>query len=109
MEYLTTKYPDYQFHMVVGQDNVDEIDKWKHTEWIKQNVKFIVVSRGGVSRPTEDLWFMCNPHKYIEIDSPKLSSTMVRNAISRNDWEYVEGVVSTVVLNELKRIYAYEQ
>lgn len=104
MEYLRVKYPNNHFRMVVGQDNVEEIDKWKHTEWIKTNVEFIVLSRGGMTQPDTNTWFMQSPHTFMEIDSPNLSSTMVRNAIDRGDWDFVKRSVSASVLTELKRM-----
>lgn len=105
IEYLNDKYPDHHFRMVVGQDNVEEIDKWKHPEWLKLNVEFIVLSRGGLKQPDPNAWFMQPPHAFMEIDSPKLSSTMVRNAIEGGDWEFVRRSVSASVLTELKRMY----
>ena len=45
LSYLNSLYPDYEFSIIIGQDNADDIKKWKHWEKLVNEYRFIIVDR----------------------------------------------------------------
>lgn len=43
---LSKAYPEYEFSLVIGEDNRDIFDKWKESEWILANYRVWVYPRG---------------------------------------------------------------
>jgi nicotinate-nucleotide adenylyltransferase len=81
MKYLVSKYPDCKFHNVIGMDNAESIDKWKNSDWLLDNLSFIVLPRGNYT-PKQD-WYTKSPHIFMENLEPMIcSSSSVRRARS---------------------------
>lgn len=49
LAYLKEKYPDHRFHLVMGSDGFQNIDRWKNAEVILANYPIIVYVRPGFS------------------------------------------------------------
>lgn len=47
LTYLTEKYPDHEFSIVIGSDSFQNIEKWKNPEALTKNYSFIVYKRPG--------------------------------------------------------------
>lgn len=80
LTYLQEKYPNRNFSLIMGEDNLKSLHKWKNYEVILDNYSIYVYPR--ISEGTIDTQF--NNHKKIEkIDAPiiELSSTFIRKAI----------------------------
>ncbi len=79
MAYLHEKYPDHQFSLIMGSDNLDTIHKWKNYEILLERYTIHVYKRSG----TEEAKI---PEKAkIEVhDVPLLmiSSTFIRQSIA---------------------------
>lgn len=78
LAYFSGKYPDYEFVMILGADNLVSFDKWKNCELLAEKYKRLVYPRHGVSE--EEM----KKHKNIEvIPAPKIevSSSFIREAI----------------------------
>ena len=80
MVYLHEKYPQHQFSLIMGSDNLGSIDKWKNYELLLERYKIHVYKREGVpidqtSVPTADI---------VIYDVPMLdiSSTYIRKSIA---------------------------
>ena len=99
LTYLKEKYPDYEFCLIMGEDNLKSFHKWKNYELILENHHIYVYPR--VSEHTIETPF--DGHKKIHhIDAPimELSSTFIRNAIKAGKnvkpmlpefvWEYLD-------------------
>ncbi|KAA5827603.1 nicotinate-nucleotide adenylyltransferase [Algibacter amylolyticus] len=97
--HLQEKYPDYDFSLIMGEDNLNSFHKWKNYEVILENHHIYVYPR--ISNSTVDIQF--NAHKKIHhVDAPimQLSSTFIRKAIKdgknikpmlpKNVWEYLD-------------------
>ena len=97
--YLQEKYPDYEFALIMGEDNLKSFHKWKNYELILKNHHIYVYPR--VSENTNETPF--DEHKNIHsIDAPimELSSTFIRKAIKtgknvqpmlpQHVWEYLD-------------------
>ncbi len=78
LAYLKEKYPNYQFIIIMGEDNLERFTNWKNYQTIIDNYQIYVFERKGC--PKSDL---IDNKKIIKIESPLLevSSTFVRNSI----------------------------
>ncbi|MBS4041036.1 MAG: nicotinate-nucleotide adenylyltransferase [Flavobacteriales bacterium] len=97
--HLNEKFPQHQFGLIMGEDNLNSLHKWKNYEQILANYPIYVYPRKNDEIPTTELLSYPNIHV---IDAPviEISSTFIRNsiAIGKNVepllppkvWEYVE-------------------
>jgi nicotinate-nucleotide adenylyltransferase len=99
LAYLQEKHPDYEFSLIMGEDNLKSFHKWKNYELILKNHDIYVYPR--VSEKKVETKF--DGHKKIHhIDAPimELSSTFIRKAIKAGKnvrpmlpefvWEYLD-------------------
>ncbi|WP_179334141.1 nicotinate (nicotinamide) nucleotide adenylyltransferase [Winogradskyella costae] len=80
LTYLFEKYPNYEFALIMGEDNLKSLHKWKNYELILENHSIYVYPR--ISEGKIDTQF--NAHsKIIKVDAPimELSSTFIRKEI----------------------------
>ena len=97
--HLQEKHPDYEFSLIMGEDNLNSFHKWKNYEAILQHHHIYVYPRlhsGEINTQFE------NHPKIHKISAPvvELSSTFIRENIKNNKnvvpmlphkvWEYVE-------------------
>ena len=47
LAYLTEKYPDHAFSIIMGSDGFQNLDKWKNPDTIINNYKIIIYKRPG--------------------------------------------------------------
>jgi nicotinate-nucleotide adenylyltransferase len=97
--HLQEKHPDYEFSLIMGEDNLNSFHKWKNYEAILQHHHIYVYPR-LISGEIEEQFV--NNSKIHRIDAPvvELSSTFIRENIKKNKnvvpmlphkvWEYVE-------------------
>ncbi|MDR1544921.1 MAG: nicotinate-nucleotide adenylyltransferase [Prevotellaceae bacterium] len=80
LNYLQKKYPENEFCLLIGSDNVAVFDKWKNYTEILQKFSVIVYPREGYEQKTELYQQM------IFVDAPKfnISSTEIRERLSKN-------------------------
>lgn len=81
LTYLHEKYPDYSFSLIMGEDNLEGLHKWKNAEALIKNHHIIVYPRifGGDKKDSDLL-----QHENISlIKAPviELSATEIRNMI----------------------------
>ncbi len=86
LTYLKEKYPDdYQFCLIMGEDNLKGFHKWKNYELILEDYELFVYPR--ISNGVIDNQFKNHP-KVTKVDAPimEISSTFIRNnhKIGRN-------------------------
>lgn len=99
LTYLQEKYPNYNFSLIMGEDNLKSFHKWKNYELILENHHIYVYPR--ISKGNIETRF--NNHKKIhQIDAPimELSSTFIRKSIKAGKnvqpmlpqyvWEYLD-------------------
>ncbi|NOR73609.1 MAG: nicotinate-nucleotide adenylyltransferase [Draconibacterium sp.] len=79
LAYLNEQHPDYNFHILMGSDNLDFFHKWKNYKTIVENYGVIVYPRPGFDESKFQL------HKNITIvkGAPlmEISSSFIRKAI----------------------------
>lgn len=99
LTYLKEKYPDYEFALIMGEDNLKSFHKWKNYELILEGHDIYVYPR--ISEGKTETQFDQHP-KIHHVNAPimELSSTFIRKSI-KNDknirpmlpehvWEYVD-------------------
>jgi len=78
LTYLSEKYPDHQFYLIMGADNLTVLDKWKNYEQILEQYHICVYPRPGF-----DGGDFQNHPKVQWINAPliEISSSFIRQAI----------------------------
>ncbi|WP_406685180.1 nicotinate (nicotinamide) nucleotide adenylyltransferase [Seonamhaeicola sp. MEBiC1930] len=97
--HLEEKYPDHEFCLIMGEDNLNHLHKWKNAELILKNYHIYVYPR--ISK--EPIEPKINNHKKVHfIDAPimEISSTFIRKSIKEGKntqpllpehvWEYLD-------------------
>jgi len=99
LAHLIEKYPQHEFSLIMGEDNLKSFHKWKNYEYILQHHDIYIYPR--VSEEAENLEFKDHPRIHI-VDAPivEISSTFIRENIKNkknirpllphNVWEYVD-------------------
>lgn len=97
--YMEEKYPQHQFSLLMGEDNLKGFHKWKNYETILKNYTLYVyprISKGKVEHQFK------NHTSIIRIEAPiiEISSTFIRKAIKakkevrtmlcKKVWKYIE-------------------
>ncbi len=97
--YLFEKFPEYEFSLIMGEDNLKSFHKWKNYELILENHNIYVYPR--LSDGKIETQFDNHP-KIHHVDAPimELSSTFIRNSIKEGKnirpmlpqhvWEYLD-------------------
>ncbi|MCT4699363.1 nicotinate (nicotinamide) nucleotide adenylyltransferase [Tenacibaculum haliotis] len=80
LTHISEKYPNYNFNLIMGEDNLKSFHKWRNYEAILEDYKIYVyprISDGIVENQFKD------HAKIHRVDAPivQISSTMIRNGI----------------------------
>lgn len=88
LTYLKEKYPEYFFSLIMGEDNLGSLHKWKNYELLIENYQIIVYPRilgeDKKNEVFESLRLTIAQHENIhQINAPiiELSATEIRNMI----------------------------
>jgi len=97
LAYLDEKFPNREFSLIMGEDNLSSFNKWKNYENILKNRKLLVYPRPNCKNS------IFHGHKNIQlIDAPhmEISSSFIRNSIKskkdvrffmpENVWKYID-------------------
>lgn len=89
LTYLKEKYLDYEFNLIMGEDNLRSFKKWKnHEEILKSHQLYVyprvLTAQEEIDNDSKKNTF--NHPKIIKCDAPimKISSSFIRKAISEN-------------------------
>jgi nicotinate-nucleotide adenylyltransferase len=99
LTYLKEKYPDHEFALIMGEDNLKSFHKWKNYELILNDHHIYVYPRHSI----EPIQTKFDNHNHIhKVDAPiiELSSTFIRNSrkegknvrpmLPEHVWEYLD-------------------
>ena len=80
LRYLDTHYPDYEFSLILGTDNIENFYKWKNYEEILNKYKIYVYPRGK-----DNITQLIKHQNIIYIDAPLLpiSATEIRTLLQQ--------------------------
>ena len=99
LTYLHEKFPDYEFSLIMGEDNLKSFHKWKNYELILKHHSIYVYPR--LSQGKIENQFNNHP-KILNVSAPimELSSTFIRKEIAagknvrpmlpENVWQYID-------------------
>jgi len=100
---LQEQYPDYTFALIMGQDNLDHLHKWKNYQWILEHIPILVYPRVASEKESNKAETQAQFKGDItRVNAPifELSSTFIRKAIKGgNDirpmlpekvWRYID-------------------
>lgn len=99
LAHLQEKFSTHEFSLLMGEDNLNSLHKWKNHDVILQNHDIYVYPR--INTEVIDSQFINHPRIY-KIDAPviEISSTFIRNSIKEGKnikpllpqkvWEYID-------------------
>ncbi|MBW2960268.1 nicotinate (nicotinamide) nucleotide adenylyltransferase [Mesonia aestuariivivens] len=99
LAHLEEKYPEYNFALIMGEDNLNTLHKWKNHEVILERFEVFVYPRITSAVLKDE--FQNHP-KITKLDAPimEISSTFIRNAVKNGKritpllphkvWEYID-------------------
>ena len=99
LAHLQEKFPNNEFALIMGEDNLNSLHKWKNYEVILENYSIYVYPRISSETEKSGLENHKNIHK-IEAPIVELSSTFIRESIKNKKnvapmlphkvWEYLD-------------------
>lgn len=96
--HLQEKFPTHEFSLIMGEDNLNSLHKWKNYEVLLQNHDIYVYPRIDTETINPDIATAARIHR---VDAPviEISSTFIRNSIKEGKnvrpllpekvWQYV--------------------
>jgi nicotinate-nucleotide adenylyltransferase len=82
LAHLKDKFPQHEFSLIMGEDNLKSLHKWKNYEYILENHDIYIYPRLSESIDTETSSVLTHPRIH-KIDAPivEISSTFIRENI----------------------------
>jgi nicotinate-nucleotide adenylyltransferase len=81
LTHLQEKYPTYEFSLVMGSDNILNIDKWKNYELLLERYTIYIYNRPEYN---SDNLKIKGDIRFLEVPLLDISSTYIRNNIKEN-------------------------
>lgn len=81
LTYLKEKYPNYSFALIMGEDNLDSLPKWKNFEKLIANYQIIVYPRTFEGEKKDHEYFQHENISLVKAPIIELSATEIRNMI----------------------------
>ena len=81
LTYLHEKYSDYSFSLIMGEDNLQSLHKWKNSETLIKNHHIIVYPRMYDGEKKDPEYLQHENISLIEAPVIELSATEIRNMI----------------------------
>ncbi len=107
--HLREKYPDKQFALIMGEDNLCTLHKWKNYEEILKHHQIVVYPRMQEDNTKEPKEEVMNSGQIVECEAPviKISASYVRDLISAG--LSAEYVLPPAVLQYVEEMHFYEK
>lgn len=104
LTYLKEKYPDREFTIIMGSDNLQSIEKWRNYEQIIENHKLVVYPRQG-----SDGGKFKEHKNVIWVSAPlmEISSSFIRKAIK--DKKEIQYFLPVEVYKYIREMHFYEK
>jgi nicotinate-nucleotide adenylyltransferase len=103
LAFLSEKYPDHKFSIIMGSDSYQNLDKWKNFEMIISNYSIYVYKREG-----HEIKFLFD-QKPIILDAPliEISASQIRGYIKSG--KSIRYLVPEIVREEIETRKFYKQ
>ncbi len=97
LSYLSEKYPDHQFELIMGSDSFQNLGKWKNAQYIIENYRINVYNRPGF--PVENT--LGADVLVMEAPLLEISATYIRELIKKG--QSIKYLVPPAVEEEIYR------
>lgn len=101
LERLFNKYPDRKFYWVLGSDNLAKLRQWHDFQWLRVNVRFLIVPRPGYSQ--HDRILVRLKRRTLKMEPCPISSTLVRDRIKAG--KSISGLVPPQLEQRIIELY----
>ena len=81
LTYLKEKYPNYSFALIMGEDNLDSLRKWKNSEKLMSEYQIIVYPRTFEGEKKDSEYLQHENISMVNAPIIGLSATEIRNMI----------------------------
>ncbi|WDT68894.1 nicotinate (nicotinamide) nucleotide adenylyltransferase [Cloacibacterium sp. TD35] len=81
LTYLKEKYPNYSFALIMGEDNLDSLPKWKNSEKLMSEYQIIVYPRTFEGEKKDNEYLQHENISMVNAPIIELSATEIRNMI----------------------------
>lgn len=81
LTYLKEKYPNYSFALIMGEDNLDSLSKWKNSEKLMSDYQIIVYPRTFEGEKKDSEYLQHENISMVNAPIIELSATEIRNMI----------------------------
>jgi nicotinate-nucleotide adenylyltransferase len=106
---LSAKYPHLQFQFVIGADAARQIQEWHGWQELLAQTNFVLINRAGVESISSDhaaaLGFDPKLTTILEVDSPPVSATEIRDRVSSGT--SIDGLVPAPVVQMINELGVY--
>ena len=104
LTYLQEKYPQKEFALIMGADNLENLDKWKNHEQILQHFSIYVYPRPDSTGGK----FKTHPNvQWVKAPNLEISSSFIRSAIRER--ENVSYFMPDKVYQYIQEMHFYER
>jgi nicotinate-nucleotide adenylyltransferase len=103
LAYLEDKYPNHRFYLVMGDDNLYTLHKWKNGLELVKKCPILVYPRPDSKKPSEPLLeriLSAADIRFVKAPMMEISGTFIRNGIKKGKnmsyfmpapvWKYIE-------------------
>lgn len=84
LAYLNEKYPKYSFSLIMGEDNLKSLHKWKNADYLIKNYHIIVYPRVSEGEAKASAYQNHENISLIKAPIIEISATEIRNMIKEN-------------------------
>lgn len=84
LTYLKEKYPNYSFALIMGEDNLDSLSKWKNSEKLMSDYQIIVYPRTFEGEKKDSEYLQHENISMVNAPIIELSATEIRNMIKES-------------------------
>lgn len=81
LAHLEEKFPEHTFSLIMGQDNIESLHKWKNYEVILERYNLLVYPRISSETPQVDMLSKSDKIRLVDAPIVEISSTFIRNAL----------------------------
>lgn len=109
LDRLSFTYPDYEFSVILGSDNVLGLSNWVGVEEWLGKYRLLVCQRHGyeVTKPLKEMGLLTDNYELVDIPLIGVSSTKIRNNV--REGKSIKYLVHDCVINEIQDYYGTKE